>query len=92
MPGTLMPQSHEARLRHPGTTQPGAGSEDRAACEEAAAFSLQVFYSPARTKAALAVVDSPDKIIVVEFSSASVCHLEINFFLANLFSSPPPPM
>lgn len=101
-----MPQSDEARLQpgHSGTMRvqalggrrgaPGGMHRQGTACKEAAFFFLQVFYSPTRTKVAVAVVDSQDKIIVVGFffSPASLCHLEIFFFLENLFFSPPPPM
>lgn len=55
------------------------------ASKEAAVFSMQLFYNPARTKEAVAVVDSHDKVIVVGFIfffSASVCHLEIFFFFS----------
>lgn len=57
---------------------------------EAALCSPPVLHSPPRTNADVAVVDSQDKIIVVGhvFFCVSLRH---DFFLANLFSSPPPP-
>lgn len=59
---------------------PGGMHRQGTACEEAAFFSMQGFYSPTRTKAA--VVDSQDKIIVVGFFSPC-----ISVSLRNIFFS-----
>jgi len=70
-----MPRSDEAQPGHPNTARGqawGAGGEPRAragcagraACQEAASFSLQAFYSPASTKAAAAVGCSHDQTVV----------------------------